>query len=387
MKIIIFGAGIAGSSLAKKLINLNSVNEIILADKDINKLNSLKLSIKSDKVYYEQVDIKNIESIRRLIAKVDLAIAAVPPNMLALNIAKVCIDEGSHYMDLGLGVYPLLEILKYEDAFKNSGIIAFPCYGTDPGISNIIAKHCSHKLDEIDEIKIRDGATSFSGRNEMIFTYSPSIFLTECATKPVIYENKTFKRIQPLSREEEFEFPYPVGKMKVYHVSHEEPLTLPRFLGKEVKYVDFKLAISKDIYQTIKVLLKLGLLREDPIEVNGNIISPRSLVLALLPNPITEGYIEGHECLVVQLKGKIKREKVKIKGYVYLTHKESMEKFKETATSFLTGLCPSVIIDMLAKGEIKQKGVILPEMLNCEVILKKLIEKGMPFFEKIEIEK
>jgi len=384
MKIVIFGgAGIAGSSLAKKLIKFDSIEEIIIADKN-DKINFLKENLQSDKISYEVIDASQIESVRRVTSKVDLAVAAIPPGMNALNIVAACIEEGTHYMDFGLGTYLLYEILKYEDAFKNTGLCAFPCYGADPGISNIIAKHLSHKLDIVDEIKIRDGATVISKKGEFLFTYSPSIFFMECASKPVIYENKTFKRVQPLSHEEDFEFPPPVGKMKVYYVSHEEPFTLPRFIGKEVKFVDFKMAIPKDLYQTVKVLLKIGMLREDPIEINGVKVSPLAVLLSLIPKPVTSGNIEGFEMLVVQTKGEIKNEKYKLTGYVYLTHKNSLAKFGETATAFLTSICPAIVIDMFAKGEIKQTGVILPEMLDCEKILQRLRELGMPYEEKIE---
>jgi saccharopine dehydrogenase-like NADP-dependent oxidoreductase len=39
---------------------------------------------------------------------------------------------------------------------------------------------------------------------------------------------------------------------------------------------------------------------------------------------------------------------------------------------------------MLNKGEINQTGLILPEMLDCETLLQKLIQRGMPYYEKEE---
>jgi Saccharopine dehydrogenase and related proteins len=382
MRIALFGAGHMGKSLARKLIEYDFVEELIIVDKDNYALDYFRTSLINEKISLENTDIKNIEAISRILTRVDLAIAAIPPSLTTLNIIKICIDTGCNYLDLGLGDYPLLEILKNEDLFRISGISVFPCYGLAPGITNIIAKHLAHKLDVVEEIRIRDGSMVHSKRYELIFTYSPSVFLSDFSTKPVIYENRTFKRKQPLSLEEDYEFPPPVGKLKVYLISHEETLTLPRYLGKDIKYLDFKLALSRETYQIIKVILKLGLLRDDPIEVDGVMVSPKSVLLALLPKPVNFSNIEGHEMLLVETKGIKDGRKVKNIGYVYLTHKEAYQKYNESATAYLTSLLPLIIVEMLNKGEINQTGLILPEMLDCEILLQKLIQKGMPYYEQ-----
>jgi saccharopine dehydrogenase (NAD+, L-lysine-forming) len=384
MRIALFGAGLMGRSLARKLLDYDFVDELIVADKDNKALDYIRFTVNNEKLSLENMDVSNVESLSRILSRVDLAIAAIPPSLAAINIVKICMDTGCNYLDLGLGDYPLLEILKNEDLFRNSGMSVFPCYGSAPGITNIIAKHLAHKLDIVDEIRIRDGSMVYSKRDELIFTYSPSVFLADVSVKPRIYENKTFKRKQPLSLEEDYEFPPPVGKLKVYLIRHEETLTLPRYLGKDIKYLDFKLALARETYQTIKVILKLGLLRDDPIEVDGVMVSPKSVLLSLLPKPVNFSNIEGHEMLLVEVKGIKDGKRIKSIGYVYLSHKEAYQKYNETATAYLTTLLPLIIIEMLHKGEINQTGLILPEMLDCETLLQKLIQKGMPYNEKDE---
>jgi saccharopine dehydrogenase (NAD+, L-lysine-forming) len=371
------GAGAMGSSLVAKLNSLDCIDEIVVADRRIRSAKYLARKF-SGKVTAEPTDASKEDSISTVTKKADLAIALVPRTPDTLNIMRTCIDDGAHYMDLGPGTYCIFEMLKHTDSFRDSGLLALPCCGADPGISNILAKHLSTKLDTIHEIKIRDGAFANKNGAQFSFTYSPQTFLRESSTKAIVYENGAFKRTQPLSREEDFEFPNPVGKQKVYLVEHEEPLTIPRFLGKKVSYVDFKLAVTEDAYNTVKALGKVGLLSEEPIQVNGTNVIPLSVTLATLPQPLVSGELDGYECLAVQTTGLSGGKKITLTASVYLTHKQSVSAHKENATAFLTTTPPAVIVEMLAKGEISDRGVVLPEMMDPVPIMGKLKEAGIP---------
>jgi saccharopine dehydrogenase (NAD+, L-lysine-forming) len=378
MNVALFGgAGAMGSSLVSKFNSLDCIDEIIVADRRINMARRLAHKF-SEKVSAEPTDASNENSISTITRKADLAIALVPRTSDTLNIMRACIDDGAHYMDLGPGTYCIFEMLKHTDSFRDSGLLALPCCGADPGISNVLAKHLSTKLDTVQGIKIRDGAFVNKKGTKFSFTYSPQTFLRESSTHAIIYENGTFRRTQPLSREEDFEFPPPVGKQKVYLVEHEEPLTIPRFLGKKVGYVDFKLAVTRDTYDAVKALLKLGLLSEEPVQVNGTKVVPLSVTLATLPPPLVSGEIDGYECLVVQAIGVSAGKKVTVTASVYMTHKDALSKHKQNATAFLTTTPPAVIVEMLAKGEISDRGVILPEMMDPLPIMSKLKRAGIP---------
>ncbi len=386
MLIALFGSGFIGRSLLRKLVDYDFVDELVVIDKNQKALDMVRKMIVNDKITFERQDVSDIDVISKIISRMDLSIVALPPSLVALNVIKVCADMGCNYLDLGLGDYPLLEILKNEDIFKNAGIAVFTGFGLAPGITNIIAKHLSHKLDNIEEVKIRDGSLADSGNSMFTFTYSPSIFLSDFTIKPLVYRNGKFKRMQPLSEEEDYEFPSPVRKLKVYLIDHEEVFSLPKYLGKKIRHLDYKLALTEETYQIIKTLLRLGFLRDDYIEVEGIKISPKSVLLELASKSVNQRVLDGHEMLVVDISGYRGSDKVRLKGYVYMTHKEAYEKYNENATSYLTSLLPLTIVEMLHKGEIDQTGLILPEMLNCEIIIQKLISKGLPYFEKEEPE-
>ncbi len=73
--------------------------------------------------------------------------------------------------------------------------------------------------------------------------WSPEIALADFAEPPMIFENGQYKTVPIFSRDEDYQFPEPFGKILIASHSHEEPYTLPYYIGKNVKEVDFKYPI------------------------------------------------------------------------------------------------------------------------------------------------
>jgi len=255
--------------------------------------------------------------------------------------------------------------------------------GEDPGISNIFARYVADKLDRVEEIRIRDGETAVSKDFPFACLFSPDVFLYEVFESPTVYENGVMHKVDPLTGEEQYEFPEPIGSLTVFHVDHEETETLPLFIKKGLRYVDFKLALSPETVQMLKVLKQLGLLSEKPLNIKGQKISPKELVIALFPKPADlPGKVDGHASIVVDVKGERKGEKTHHLVYTLMSHREAYEKYGSTATSYLTGTPPAIGAIMIAKNEIKTRGVISPECLDPKPFMDKLSQKGIKINEK-----
>ena len=62
---------------------------------------------------------------------------------------------------------------------------------------------------------------------------------------PHAFENGKIIRRQSLSKSGDFEFPAPVGKLKVWNVDHEESQLMPLFLAdKGLRKADFFIALD-----------------------------------------------------------------------------------------------------------------------------------------------
>lgn len=370
MRILLLGAGFAGFHLTKKLVANERINKIVVVDKDKAKTNKIKKL--SDKVAAYNLDARKIEKLSSFIYRSDLTISLLPPNNSSIEIIKACIDEGSNYMDLGISDYTLFFTINHESVFKDAGLLALPSYGADPGLTNVIARNISKKFEKINRITIRDGSVTYDNDGNY-YVYSPSIFAQEIIEKPLVFREGRYVRLDISEAIEEFEFPENVGLRKVWLVSHEEVITLPKFLNKELESLDFGYYVPNEIQ---KDLMK-SIIEGEDFEIKS----------AKPFNDENNYKIEGYELLVVDVIGKYKNEEIKSRGYVCLRHKDSILRFNENATAFLITLLPVEVIDMLAKKELKGSGILLPEMLNPEPIISKLKKLGIYQEKEILIEK
>jgi len=235
MKILVVGTGAQGSVIATELVRSPGVSEVRLSDIDLGKAKRLAERLKSEKVHTHRVD------------------ANWRPQF-NLNIMEASLKVGAHYQDLAS--YPT-EQLALSDRWKEAGLTALIDTGVSPGFTNVLAAQAADKLDRVEEIRIRlwGGVES----KEPTSFWSPETAWTDMAAEPIVYENGEYKEVPPFSGEEAYNFPDPVGQQTVFWHSHEEPETIPRFIGKGVKYVDFKMG-GPD-FPLAKAIVELAFLR------------------------------------------------------------------------------------------------------------------------------
>lgn len=212
--------------------------------------------------------------------------------------------------------------------------------------------------------------------------WSPEINLDEWGPKPFIYEKRKLKQVPEFSGFEEYKFPDPLGVVPLCFIEYEPVFTLSRFIGKGVKYVDCKITVEP----IVASLHKMGLGSDKPIEVKGVKVSPKDVLLTLIPPPvesedkIATGEIDFVGCYLAEVQGMKNGEKLM---YTMHTGVHTMHEAYETyGTPWADVAVPATITaTMLAKGRIKVKGVIPPECLEPKPFLAELAKAGMTFQE------
>ncbi len=369
MNVVVLGAGFAGYNLIKGLVKDESINKITVIDKSQSRLKKTKKL--GDKIFVYNSSIEEVDRIRKFISRSDLVIVALPPSSKSIDIIRACIDEGTHYMDLGISDYTLLFTIYHDDIFHDAGIFAFPSYGADPGLTNILAKHASKDLDMLDEILIRDGSVSYDGTGNY-YVYSPIVFFQELIERPLVYMNGNYIRLNHNESIENFYFPINIGYKKVKIVSHEEVITLPKFLGKKIMKVNFGYYIPDTIEKGFK-----------EFEINNKVKFDKLKALSSIRN---NNKLRGFELLVIKITGSKKDEKISRQSFIYLDHQEAVKRFNENATEYLVTYLPLKVIKMLAERKLKGAGVVLPEMLETEEIINDLKDLGIYFYEETKKE-
>ena len=386
MKIVLLGIGAVGEVTATHLVKSPEVAELVLGDISLQRVEQLSSKLKSSKVTPARVDAGNKKNLIESLKDADVVINSALPkyNLLIMDVA---IKNKVQYLDLASDI-PYDSVrnqLKFSNVWKKARLTAIMGLGEDPGISNLLARHLADKMDKVEEIRIRDGDSGVSKEYVFPCLFSPTTLIDEVMNKPEIFKNGSLRRLAPLSGEEVYNFPEPIGPMTVYFVDHEEPETLSHFIDKGVYYADFKLALSHEVVNMLTVLRQLKLTSKEPIEVKGMKIAPKDVLLALLPRPSDlGGKVEGYSCIVVDVIGKRAGKRVHAMAYASLSHQEAYRKYGVTGTAYLTGTPPAIGAVMLAKGEVEAKGVIPPECLQPQPILKEIEKKGIEIHETIQ---
>jgi saccharopine dehydrogenase (NAD+, L-lysine-forming) len=379
MEILLLGSGVVGRYATEFLAESPWISNILLGDISLENAKRVVGSLLSDKVSIQKIDAGNYEEVLKALKGKDLVINAALPQF-NLTVMKAALECGSHYIDLVTSGFE--EQFSLNGAFKDANLLALLGFGFAPGLSNLLAKKAADKLDRVYEIHLvirsPDGFT-FKGY-PFAPIFSPKTFLEEWLSPALVYKNGEFKKLPPLSGEEMYRFPEPIGLDTVYYAFHDEVETLPRHIGKGIRNVDFKYNLGPEAKQALEALSRLGFAKKELV-VKGKKIEPIDVVAALLPKPseVVEEMSKSKDHwvgLIVEVKGeKGGKETCYTHSYVVGMH--------ELITPPDTGTYTAIAAESLARGEIKMKGVVHPECLEPEPILSRIFEEHEKAGKKI----
>jgi saccharopine dehydrogenase-like NADP-dependent oxidoreductase len=383
-KVIIVGAGAQGNVISGILAKAPEVGNIMLVDLDIERAAEVAQYINSDKIQVEKADASNKSELVALFKKggYDLVVNAT---LMTFNrqIIEASLEAGSHYIDMASneflpekdGKQYLVEQLEYAEEFEKKGLIANILAGGDSGLVNVMAREAVDELDEVDYIGIKDYGVVTC--DEPVAMWSFQTYLEDCADKAIYWEDNQYKWAEPFSGEEEYYFPAPLNLTgKVFYHSHEEPLTIPQFIGKPVKYVDFKMG-DPDSATWDFLLSGLKLMDTESVNIKGNKVSPKDVFCNQLPKTLTpkkcidlvrEKKIESQAVLAVDVKGTKAGKKLHYKMW---TDSPNIEKACSmipgtSDVSWITSVPASILSLMILRGQIKRTGVFPCEVFNKE---------------------
>ncbi len=377
MKILVLGgAGAMGMVTVRDLAETPEVSEVIIGDVNLEKAEKIAEWAGKEKISIRKVDISSIESLVSAMKEAD-AVANAAPYHLNLTVTRAAIQAKKNLTDLGGVYYMTLKQLELNNEAKEAGVTVVLGCGLAPGVADILAKYGADKLDRVDEVHIWYGDRSFEPAK---YKWSFRTVLEEYTKGPVIYENGEFKQLPPFSGKQLVKFPLPIGERPCCYALYSGLATLPHTIGKGVKKVDCSMSYTQEDELRIKVLNELGLTRENPVKIGGIEISPREFLLKCVPPPDVKA--KDASSLIVEVKGEKNGQPAKL---TYSLVQKFHEKYGVSAIAYLTGVPLSIVSQMLAKSEIKEKGVLPPETaVPLEPFFRELAKRGITINETIE---
>ena len=366
--------------MAHHLCASDAIADLLIADLDGDLAKRVAAALRSPKVHATFLDATEVGALAKAMGECDLVINTSLPRFNPA-IQRAARDLGLHYLDPASETAdPFVD----SDLWKAKGLTAVCAMGEDPGISNVFARYSADGMDRVESIKVRDGDTASSPNHPFIALFSPETFVEETLTPSRIWRDGKYESVPPFGAFETFEFPPPVGPLPVYSVDHEEVDTLPRFIGKGVQYIDFKLALDATTVQTLKLFRDLHLLERGP--PGGP--SPRKALFAALPKPADlAGQVDGHGVILVEVTGVAGGEHITHTVYTMLGHREAFERFGATATAYLTGSGMAAGAILVANGTIRERGKLSPENLDPKPFFPLFRRFGLEIREQVRRER
>lgn len=395
-RVAVIGAGGQGGPCASILARDKEVSEIVLGDIDLDLVNKVKDKIKSDKIIAMKVDAGKIEDLKRAASGADAIINLTVPQF-NMNIMKAALQNGAQYVDTALDCSTIAQLtekkpLEMDNEFKKAGLTALIGCGATPGVSNVLTKYVCNKLDQVDAICIRcSGEILKKPEDEDIISawdpdWSPVTAITDYAMEPIVFEDGEYKRYPPFSGREEYDFE-PFGKVLLSYHLHEEAVMLPRFIGKGVKYVDFKYPVDVQAAN----LIALGFASDKAMNVKGAKVSPLDVLAKLVRPPVNDFFTEEEtiklplnfvEMMVIKVKGVKSGEDIEYTIFyhfnLFATEEERLEIYNRFGTTKIYVALPAIVGAKMCVEDDAERGVIGPECLDPIKFLKRMSDMGAP---------
>jgi len=380
IRAIQLGCGITGLVCAEEIAKNKKVTELVLADMNTGPAEEMAKRLNNDKISVERVDATDEKALKKLMKRADVIVSAIS-YVLNQKVVKVAADTNTNYVDFSMS-YPYDWVDEPKKYIGDTDATILTCMGEDPGITDLFAKHSAETLDSVERIRRMDGDSGSVPGYGFFSLWSPDDLMDEVTTRAGIFKGGEMTFAAPLSNKDVYEFPQPIGKLQVFNTDHEEVFLMSKLI-KGVKDVDFRIAIDEQFVNVVKTLHMVGMDRKDKIDVRGVKVAPIDVLTTLMPRPTDFiGKVKGYAGIVVETTGMKDGKKEMVKMSLMLSHERAHEISNSNATGYLVGIGGAIGTEMLLEGEIPQKGVVFPEMVDADRFLERLRAKGLEVKEQ-----
>lgn len=375
MKMLVLGAGLQGSACAYDLLQNEEVTEVRLADLHTSHLPHFLAPYSGKRLIPTPVDVRDTEAIGALMRESNAVMSAIP-YYFNLDLAKQAVAAGVHFCDLGGNTEIVFEQKKLNAEARDKGITVIPDCGLAPGMVNILAEYGIRQLDTVDEVKIFVGGLPQNPEPPLNYqiVYSLEGVLDYYTTLSWIIRDGIRTQVKALSEPEPVVFEPPVGELEAFHTAGGLSTMAFRYEGK-IPSMEYKTLRYPGHAAIMEAIRDLGLLEEEPIDVEGGRVAPRDVAIATMGPRLTKP--GGHDLVALRVtvrgkKGGAPREI----GWELVDFYD--EEHGVSAMMRTTGYSLSITGQMQARGEISVKGVNTPdECVPARKYIAELARRGV----------
>ncbi len=384
MKIMVLGAGRMGLGAAYDLAhNSPDVTAITVADADAERVRAVVRQVNSPILGGVTLEATDAPRVVALMRGHDAVISCVN-YFYNEQLANAAVIARVNFCDLGGNNDVVRAELNLHEQARATGINIIPDCGLAPGLVSVLAAHGAQRFSQLDEIHIRVGGLPQQPQPPLNYqiVFSPEGLINEYVEKARVIRDGRIAEVDSMTELEWLEFPPPYGKLEAFQTSGGTSTLPETFLG-HVRLLDYKTLRYPGHCEQFKLLMDLGLTSSEKVLANGVEVSPRQVLSeVLLKNLPTE----GPDLVFVNLA---------FRGVIdglwrtlrYTIIDRSDEKTGLSAMMRTTAFPASIIAQMMARGEIRDKGAIPQEIcVPPETFVHELARRGINIRETINVE-
>jgi lysine 6-dehydrogenase len=372
-KIIVLGAGMVGSAMAR---DLNKKHDVTSAD--INK--SALENLKKFKIKTIHQDLANKKELTKMIKDFDLVISAVP-GFMGFETVKTIIECKKNLVDIS---FLPEDVLPLDKLARKNNVTAITDMGVAPGMPNVIVGYHNELM------KISDFEYMVGGLPEVRtfpFEYkapfSP-VDVIEEYTRPARYVENHKMIVKPAMSDAELLNFEQTGTLEAFNTDGLRSLiyTLSNIPNMKEKTLRFPGHI-----RLIQALKTAGFFSSNAIKVKNSTVVPFDFTTKLLFDQ-WKLQPEEHEFTIMRVK-LTGNEKGKNKEIIYDLYDEYDPKEKISSMARTTGFTGTSGAELILQGKFKKKGVFPPELVgkkaDCFKFILNYLKDRNIIYKKTEI--
>ena len=378
MKMLVLGGGLQGSACAFDLLRSKGVESVTIADIAPEKLPRW-LKAEGGRLKAVRLDAKDETAALALMQGHDAVMSALPYYFNG-TMARLAVEAGCHFSDLGGNTEIVMEQKKLDGAARAKGLSVIPDCGLAPGMVNILAAEGIRRLDRAEKVKIYVGGLPQQPEPPLNYqiVYSLEGALDYYTTPSWVLRGGKPMQVEALSELESVDFPEPVGTLEAFHTGGGIS-TMPFAYEGKVDVMEYKTLLYPGHVDVMRPIRELGLISNEPIEVKGKKVVPRDLFIAAVHPKLFKP--EGHDLVALRVTvSGVKDGKPASTTFQLLDYYDAEQGI--SAMERTTGYSLSVTGQMQADGRVSAKGVHTPdEAMPFKAYVEELGKRGIEIRE------
>lgn len=358
MRMLVLGAGLQGSACAFDLLQQPDVTEVRIADLKVDALPGFLAPYVGRRLTPVTLDVRDPEAVRQAMRGCNAAMSAIP-YYFNLDLAKLAVEEGVHFCDLGGNTEIVFQQKGLNDRALAQGVSVIPDCGVAPGMVNILAQYGIEQMDSVESVRIFVGGLPQHPLPPLNYqiVYSLEGVLDYYTTLSWVVRDGKRQHVKALSELESVDFPAPVGTLEAFHTAGGLSTMAFRYEGK-IRTMEYKTLRYPGHAAIMEGIRDLGLLELEPIQVKGVTVVPRDVAVAAMSPRLTKTKSPDLVALRVTVSG-TKGGRPAMVGWQLVDRCDEVRGI--TAMMRTTGFSLAITGLMQVRGQVRSKGVCTPD--------------------------